>query len=51
MVLHKKPKVAKTLTITEVQAAKPRDKEYSRADGEGFLAVNKESADAQTSSN
>ena len=30
------PRVAKTLTITEVQAAKPKDKEYSLADGKGL---------------
>lgn len=30
------PKVAKALTITEVQAAKPKDKEYSLADGKGL---------------
>lgn len=30
------PKVAKVLTIAEVQAAKARDKEYSLADGQGL---------------
>ncbi|WP_163371123.1 integrase domain-containing protein [Endozoicomonas acroporae] len=30
------PRVAKALTITEVQAAKPKDREYNLADGKGL---------------
>ncbi len=36
MVLLNMPRVAKALTITEVQAAKPKDREYNLADGKGL---------------